>query len=46
MKKPNTGEPLELRFERDGGSYLVSGPAGRLLRLTAAEFAAFRAGKV
>ncbi|HAT72658.1 MAG TPA: His-Xaa-Ser system radical SAM maturase HxsB [Elusimicrobia bacterium] len=45
MKKPNTAEPLELRFERDGGSYLVSGPAGRLLRLTSAEFAVFRAGK-
>ncbi len=45
MKKENPFEPLELRFERDGAGCLVSGPAGALLRLSAAEFAAFRAGR-
>ena len=45
MKKPNPCEPFDLRFEPDGAGYIVSGPAGAALRLTAAEFAVFKAGK-
>ncbi len=46
MKKPNPNEPFDLRFEPDGAGYIVSGPAGGLLRLTAAELKTFRAGQV
>ncbi|KAF0127685.1 MAG: putative arylsulfatase regulator [Elusimicrobia bacterium] len=46
MKKKCACEPFELRFERDGGRCLVSGPAGALLRLTPSEFSAFRSGRV
>ena len=45
MKKQNPCEPFDLRFEPDGAGYIVSGPAGTALRLTAAEFSLFKAGK-
>lgn len=45
MKKTNPCEPFDLRFEPDGAGYIVSGPAGTALRLTAAEFSVFKAGK-
>lgn len=45
MKKQNPNEPFDLRFERDGAGCLVSGPAGALLRLSAAELAVFKAGR-
>ncbi len=46
MRGAGSGAPFELRFERDAGSYIVSGPAGALLRLTPSEFSAFRSGRV
>jgi len=46
MKKQNPSEPFDLRFERDGAGYIVSGPSGHLLRLTSAELTAFKTGRV
>ncbi len=43
-RKDVPGEPFDFRFERDGSSYLAAGPSGRLVRLTAAEFAALASG--
>lgn len=45
-KKKNLCEPFDFRFERDGAGYIVSGPAGYAIRLTAAEFSAFNTGRV
>jgi len=45
--KQRTGpaEPFDFRFEKDGGGYIVSGPAGYALRLTGGEFSAFKSGR-
>lgn len=44
-KKDGLSAPFDLRFERDGGGFIVGGFSGSLLRLTAREFAVFTSGR-